>query len=49
LVAFGGPNIYVDTFTGKVELYWWTERAEWNLEREAIEEIDFFGRELYDC
>ena len=28
LVAFGGPNIWVNTRTGIVEGAWWSERAE---------------------
>lgn len=27
LVAFGGPNIWVDTKRGVVEGYWWNEKA----------------------
>jgi hypothetical protein len=27
LVAFGGPNIWVDTRTGKVEGHWWGDSA----------------------
>lgn len=27
-VAFGGPNIYIDTKDCKVKLYWWMEYAE---------------------
>ena len=28
LVAFGGPNIWVNTRTGTVEGSWWSDRAE---------------------
>jgi len=28
LVAFGGPNIWIDTTTQKVEGYWWGDYAE---------------------
>lgn len=27
LVAFGGPNIWVNTRTNTVEGYWWTDKA----------------------
>lgn len=27
LVAFGGPNIWVNTRTGTVEGYWWSDKA----------------------
>jgi hypothetical protein len=28
LVAFGGPNVWIDTTTQKVEGYWWGDYAE---------------------
>lgn len=28
LVAFGGPNIWINTKTNTVEGYWWADRAE---------------------
>ena len=49
LVAFGGPNIYVDTLSGRVELFWWTDRAEYELTRDACEAIDEALEELYNC
>jgi hypothetical protein len=27
LVAFGGPNIWIDTKNNEVEGYWWTDKA----------------------
>ncbi|WP_397473777.1 hypothetical protein [Pusillimonas sp.] len=27
LVAYGGPNIWINTRTGTVEGYWWSDRA----------------------
>jgi len=49
LVAFGGPNIYIDTNDGKVKLYWWTDYAEYELSREVIESINDCFQELYYC
>ena len=49
LVAFGGPNIYVDTNDGKVKLYWWNEYAEYELSEEAIKAINDCFQELYYC
>lgn len=49
LVAFGGPNIYIDTVSGKVELYWWSDYAEYPLDRCVIEEIDNVFSEYYSC
>ena len=47
LVAFGGPNIWVDFHTNRVELNWWGESASC----EFIDEIGVLEmlEELYDC
>ena len=47
LVAYGGPNIYVDTDSGKVELYWWGSTAEAPLSEAARRAVDEFFEELY--
>lgn len=44
LVAFGGPNIWINTRTGIVEGVWWSERAEASFKDnlgldEALEEL----------
>ena len=39
-VAWGGPNIYIDTGTETVEGYWWTDRCSVPLDREICEMID---------
>lgn len=49
MIACGGPNIYVDTGSKKVELYWWTERASYPLSSNAVASIDEFAEELYQC
>ena len=49
LVAFGGPNIYIDTFTGYVELYWWTNRAKYQLLSDTVNAIDEWAEEYYNC
>lgn len=49
LVAFGGPNIYIDTAARKVQLYWWTEYAEYELSRELCDEIDAHWEKIYLC
>ena len=49
LVAFGGPNIWVDTMTGNVELYWWSDRASYPLDRLTIDAIDDVAAELWEC
>lgn len=49
MVACGGPNIYIDTATRAVELYWWTERASYPISIDAAEEINWWAMELYQC
>lgn len=42
MIACGGPNIFVDTRRGCVELFWWNEYARcdlWSETRDAIDEI----------
>ena len=48
MVAYGGPNIYIDTASGSVELYWWTERASFRLNDDAVEAIDRTFEELFN-
>lgn len=48
LVAFGGPNIWVNTRTQTVEGFWWADRAQ------AVYRNDWLGlddacRELWEC
>ena len=47
-VTCGGPNVYVDTGSGRVELYWWGERAEYGLSKQAADLIDECFEQLYD-
>lgn len=49
LVAFGGPNIYIDTNDGKVKLFWWNEYAEYELSEKVIENINELFEEIYFC
>lgn len=49
MVACGGPNIYVDTVSGQVELYWWGDKASYPLSSDAQQLVDEFGEELYNC
>lgn len=49
LVAFGGPNIWVDTETRSVELYWWTDRASYPLSSDAIAALDEWAAEYFGC
>lgn len=49
MVACGGPNIYLDTATKDVELYWWTEKARWPLSYAAVEALDEWAAEYWGC
>ena len=49
LVAWGGPNIYVNTWDAKVELRWWTDRAEFWLSRETCNAIDEWAEDYFNC
>lgn len=47
MVAGGGPNIYIDTGSGNVELFWGSERATAWIPSEVTDEIDDIYREIY--
>lgn len=49
MVACGGPNIYINTLSGDVELYWWTETARYPMSRDVISAIDEYYEEYYEC
>ena len=49
LVAFGGPNIWVDTGSCEVILRWWTESASCPIDPEACEAINSCFEELFNC
>ena len=49
MVTCGGPNIFIDSYSGEVQLYWWTERATAVIPAEICEEINEVFREFYYC
>lgn len=49
MVACGGPNIYINTMTGDVELYWWGDDAKASMSRDLINEINAIWEEYYNC
>jgi predicted RNA-binding Zn-ribbon protein involved in translation (DUF1610 family) len=49
MVACGGPNIYIDTASKNVELYWWGERAWYPISYDAVEIIDEWAEEIWGC
>jgi ribosomal protein S27AE len=48
MVACGGPNIYIDTASKAVELYWWTERASYPLLSSTVDAVNDWAEELYN-
>lgn len=49
MVACGGPNIYIDTQSKRVELYWWGDRAWYPIDSGVCDEIDALFEELRQC
>lgn len=49
MLGCGGPNVYINTNTASVELFWWTEKAEYPLAPSVVEEIDNYWEEIYSC
>ena len=49
MIACGGPNIYLNTRTGDVELYWWSESARYPMSKKVIDYIDSIYEELFAC
>lgn len=49
LVAWGGPNIYVDTYKGSVDGYWWGTTSSWRMRSELIKVLDDYFEEFYEC
>ena len=49
LIAYGGPNIYINTFSRELELYWWTESEKIELDSDICNMIDEYMEELFNC
>lgn len=49
MVAWGGPNIYIDTARDAVLLYWSNERAQWHVRGDVSDMIDDVCEEQYDA
>ena len=49
MVAWGGPNIYIDTASRAVELYWWGDNASYPIDSDVCDEIDQYFEEIYNC
>ena len=48
LVALGGPDIYLNTNTGDVELFWWGEKGRYQMDYEVIEALNDYAVELLE-
>lgn len=49
MVTCGGPNIYIDTATRNVELYWWGDRASYPISYDTCDALDEWAQELWGC
>ena len=49
MVACGGPNIYINTNTKDVELYWWSESARYPMSSDVVNMIDSIYEEMFAC
>ena len=49
MVTCGGPNIYINTWSREVQLFWWTERATAVIPANICDEIDSIFQEFYYC
>ena len=48
MIAFGGPNVYINTNNRRVELYWGFGRAEAVLSDHAVDAIDAYFEDKYN-
>lgn len=49
MIACGGPNIYLNTRTKDVELYWWSESARYPMSSDVVNMIDSIYEEMFAC
>lgn len=49
LIAYGGPNIWINTESMAVELYWCNESAQCEISSEAADALREFAIELFNC
>ena len=49
MVTCGGPNIFIDSYRGIVELFWWTEHASAEIPADLCDEINDIFRDYYYC
>ena len=49
MVTCGGPNIFIDSYRGIVELFWWTEHASAEIPADLCDAINDIFRDYYYC
>ena len=49
MVAWGGPNIYINTWDKQVELFWWTESGRAYIDSNTCDAIDEWAEEYFAC
>ena len=49
MVTCGGPNIFIDSYRGIVELFWWTEHTSAEIPADLCDEINDIFRDYYYC
>ena len=48
-VTLGGPNVWIDTYNGSIELRWANEESRYFLTSDIIDEIDYIWEDYYNC
>ena len=48
-VAWGGPNIYIDTWDKCVCGYWGADKVEYPMSFRAVEAVDNYMSDIYSC
>lgn len=47
MIACGGPNIYINSRSGSVDLYWWEDEEHWYLSPDCKTAVQNYFEELY--
>jgi hypothetical protein len=48
MIVCGGPNVYINTNTASVELFWWNEKASYPLDYDVVDAINNYWEEYYN-
>ena len=47
-LTIGGPSIYLNTRTNCIEGYWWSDSAEYHVNRAAVDAVDEYFEEIWE-